>query len=584
MEIIKITVKRFRSINNLTINFNNGIPLVICGSNNVGKTNFLRALDLFFSMDTKKFDVKNDIPYDIEEGKRGAGRNVRFEAIFMDKKDKYKIITTYKHKDKQNKLEINGSKNGTEINEEKIEKIVKQFKFLFVEASNIDIPQIIDHIVDFEVLKVGLDALRKKQSKPLEHLNKFIKESQNSVKGIEKEVKKILDEFIQDVPGINTDGWEIKILFPEYQKLREALTGMIDFTLYDKNKRKMESKGSGIQRTVLLSLMKYITQQSNKNIIWGIDEPEAFLQPALQKKTFNVLKELSQEQNIIMTTHSQYFVDIRNVKNTYLFKADYEEKEFVRKQGETFYKVNTFIESKQSDLEKICEIKKHLGISKNDGWEIHPFNLLVEGEEDKNYILSLLKLFNIVAPNILTTGGVDKTKGYLEFLHMFCEELDYKPKILCLFDFDNAGKKVFNSLKNKNYKYFDYKQRYINRFDGQKDKGYDYEIEDFIPPEIFIDSVNKFLRKRKYKIIKKKDLEDRNKLAYNKKCILNFITARTKQNNSAKSEINFEGNLGAKKIFCEYTCRYLETKKEDTAKIFNKYSKIKDFLEKINSN
>ena len=113
------------------------------------------------------------------------------------------------------------------------------------------------------------------------------------------------------------------------------------------------------------------------------------------------MNEIAKKQNIIFTTHSQHFVDVSNLQNTYLFEADYEKKEYVRKQGEEFYRVKTFTRGDLGELEKIQNIKKHLGISRNDNWEIMKYNLLVEGDEDKKYLEALMDKFCFDKPNIL---------------------------------------------------------------------------------------------------------------------------------------------------------------------------------------
>ncbi|NES52929.1 ATP-binding protein, partial [Escherichia coli] len=104
----------------------------------------------------------------------------------------------------------------------------------------------------------------------------------------------------------------------------------------------MDHKGSGAQRIVLLSLMQCITDKITTDIIWAIDEPEAFLQPKLQKKIMEIFKNIVREkkQPIIMTTHSQYFVDFNNLVNTHLFKLTKEEKIYARKKGRVFQEIN----------------------------------------------------------------------------------------------------------------------------------------------------------------------------------------------------------------------------------------------------
>jgi len=61
IKIKKIQIHRFRSINNLTLDISSDYNInTICGQNNVGKTNILRAINLFF--DKKEFNFKEDVP------------------------------------------------------------------------------------------------------------------------------------------------------------------------------------------------------------------------------------------------------------------------------------------------------------------------------------------------------------------------------------------------------------------------------------------------------------------------------------------------------------------------------------------
>ena len=50
MKIKEISIKRYRSILNLTLEIDDIDKIsTICGANNVGKTNVLRAIDTFFN-------------------------------------------------------------------------------------------------------------------------------------------------------------------------------------------------------------------------------------------------------------------------------------------------------------------------------------------------------------------------------------------------------------------------------------------------------------------------------------------------------------------------------------------------------
>ncbi len=169
---------------------------------------------------------------------------------------------------------------------------------------------------------------------------------------------------------------------------------------------------------------------------------------------FNKLKYEASENQIFITTHSNFFIDLNNLENTFLFAGTKEVKEYSRKPDMVFYKLNTIILD-GSDYVKAMKIKEHFGLKRNDSWEIFPFNIVVEGQEDKDLLVVLFEKFNITVPNILVVGGVDKYKGYLQFINDMCSDMPIKPKLLVLFDKDGGGRSQYESLKNKSYKYFD---------------------------------------------------------------------------------------------------------------------------------
>ena len=553
----------------------------ICGANNVGKTNFLRALDLFFSLNLKNFEPDIDIPYQIAEATRGQGYKTQITCTFLSKKDeKIEIKAVFTKKKNIGKvLYLTGRKRKHTINENDCRKIINEFRFIFVESNNVDLSQRIAQIVNDDVL-LSLDKMRKKQSEPMEVLEKFISKSKTALKQIEQDITKILKDYTGNVEGINSSNWKAEILFPEFIGLRDAISNLINFTLYDSNRRSIDTKGSGIQKIIVLSLIKYISEKSKKNVIWGIDEPEAFLQPALEKKVCSVLEQLSLDIPIIITTHSNHFINVEDTDNTFLFKGKTEIKEYARRKGEKFEKTETLIDD-SSGIDKILAIKRYLGIQRNDSWEILPFNILVEGQEDKNYLISLLELYDYEIPNILISGGADKMQGYLNFLNNFIDELPYKTEVLCLLDCDKAGKNVFkniiNSRKKGKYK-FNIRPLYVNRFDGETDEKFERTVEDLIPPKIFIDQLNKLLKKEDYSTIPKSALSKRTQTANNSKKIIEVAQDFVIQRNSDKERFEMD-NKGAKEFICKKTCDAIRKGKYDS--ILKGNEKIKSFCKEI---
>lgn len=85
----------------------------------------------------------------------------------------------------------------------------------------------------------------------------------------------------------------------------------------------IDEKGSGMQRAVALAMVQVYAeilkeQQGaaiNKPLYLFIDEPEVCLHPKAQEKLFKALLELSENNQIFISTHSPYFLASHHVRN-----------------------------------------------------------------------------------------------------------------------------------------------------------------------------------------------------------------------------------------------------------------------------
>ncbi len=569
MKFIKFSVKRFRSLKDVTIDVSDEGPVVICGENNIGKTNFLRALNIFFNhKEGDLFNAEEDIPHHIYEGSRGGNTNTEMTGYFSDGHKNFTVKTVF-HQDGifENFLD---NKNSDSSNVSvKIENILLSFKYLFIESHNVDLPSLIAIALEKEGL-LALDKKRSKQSKPLKKLEEFIKLSGNAIADIEKDINNCFLK-LTDFDGILKDK-QIKINFAEFDFLREAVIGMTSITLFDGNNYGIGTKGSGAQRAVFLSLMQYISKNSKKNVIWGVDEPEAFLQPKLQKKVADVFREITSTENqpIILTTHSPHFINLQDLSCVHLFIGRQEEKRYARKPGQVYYEMNAGPVETSSNQEKALQIKEHLGIAGNDGWEVLPYNVVVEGEEDKKFLETLMTKANISIPNIIWSGGATKIGGYLQYYNIFAKELSFKPKFICVFDNDKEGKEQSSKINPSKLQYISASIEPLPRFDGKINDGTmknnndeSWEIEDFVPPKLIVDAINSILKKSSYSIITKDQLSNRSKSANIKKQILLYAEECIGHRNPDKEPFVLDGNSGRKKQVCIKACELLNDKPED---------------------
>ena len=316
MILRKFQIKNFRSLINVDIKFIDNLPIVISGENNIGKTNFLRALNVYFNHihDKKLYHAEADIPHHIYHGSRGGRTKTELIGEFDDHG---KIIKLLVHFDAEGNSSY--KLDTKDISDNEAFEFLSEFKFIFIESHNIHLPSLIGAILEKDGL-LALDKKRTKQSRPLEKLKEFINLSRQAITDIENDINHCFKE-LTDFDGILKEA-KILINFAEFDRLRDVIRTMTSITLQDGNNHEIESKGSGAQRAVFLSLMKYISKNiKNKKIIWAIDEPEAFLQPKLQRKVFETLQSMCKEekQTIILTTHSQHFINLRNVDTVNLF-------------------------------------------------------------------------------------------------------------------------------------------------------------------------------------------------------------------------------------------------------------------------
>jgi len=83
--------------------------------------------------------------------------------------------------------------------------------------------------------------------------------------------------------------------------------------------------GGGSQE--LLFLLRHLTEDG---LIFGIEEPESHLHPQLARQLFDILKQISTEKQVFITTHSTVFVDQADPANTWIVRKKNREAQILR--------------------------------------------------------------------------------------------------------------------------------------------------------------------------------------------------------------------------------------------------------------
>ncbi len=91
----------------------------------------------------------------------------------------------------------------------------------------------------------------------------------------------------------------------------------------------IDNKGHGAQRLFILSLLRLYAKrlvlnsgESERTFILAIEEPEIYLHPPAQRNLFSILKRMSSQRQILLCTHSPYFIDMHEYRNVCVVYRD----------------------------------------------------------------------------------------------------------------------------------------------------------------------------------------------------------------------------------------------------------------------
>ncbi|MCK9482368.1 MAG: AAA family ATPase [Bacteroidia bacterium] len=502
IRIENIKIKRYRSINDLILNLDETHNIItICGQNNVGKTNVLRAISLFFNK--TDFSFKDDIP-EYKQMTLGATVYPHISITIKDvkKNNSYSIVKDFNVKNIEDnsikQYSITGKKDGIDITSKDCEKLLESINVLFLPSINVSFPETINYLIDDKFLDIEFGNTRMRGKKG---------DVKSSLEKARTTLQEILDDLTTSIDPIFKEfhnNWGIKFIVPKsINRFREILNEEIEFVLTDDTKSEIKSKGAGLQRLghILLNLriIEKLTA-SKKNCILIIDEPDIYLHSSLQKKLNQRLKEISEKTQVFITTHSPLFIDGYKMKNLFLLELGVTPTFSTRKKQE-----GNILDTKLIDLKKddaIFLIKETLGIEDKDNLIIGKKNLIVEGEEDKRYITELCNFFGLPMCNIIATGGVTNFIKYLDYYNSITETDGDKPKFILLYDNDEEGRLQYDKLNKKTYDKIETKHFFVidaqnTVFSSQKNLKPNIEIEDLIYPEIILELSNKIFSKKK---------------------------------------------------------------------------------------
>ena len=320
--ICSIEIFNFRSIVKLDKGLNPNQLNIIVGQNDIGKSNFLKALNLFFNGET---EIGNTFRFNDDFSKYAVTPNKKAEEI----KIKVNFKTPERFKDKENLIWTKvWRKEGLVVDEIKTQsgKIptgrsgafqwVKKVKFKYVPA--------IRGTEYFNYLMGDLhDALS--EINP----TAFNDASTKFVDGLKLQVELLVQNITTQL------GYSSQIGMPSEFKL---LFSTLDFSL---NKGgaiiSLNKRGDGIKAQHIPIILKFIANHYksvtgkaviNPDTIWGFEEPENNMEMGNAFKLSRIFANFSEDLQIFINTHSPAFYSLAkeftDKTNLYLVKSESE--------------------------------------------------------------------------------------------------------------------------------------------------------------------------------------------------------------------------------------------------------------------
>lgn len=299
MIIKKIRIKNFRSITDIQVDLSD--LTVIMGDNDAGKSNILRAINLFFN-NTTDSDKPFSFPYDFNKNATVAinkAKEIIIEITFSppsNYKEKKDILwrKIWRRDGLFSEREMLSFVDGTEFSSRsKINIWLSRIKFKYVPATK-----------GADYFSQLLGELHDSLSNTVDDQIKAAAKGFTST--INKHTKKIFDE-LDDRLGIKSSiqlPSDLKILFAN-----------LDFQS-DKNLLSLQQRGDGIKARHIPIILRFLADQDNAlrdrgsakfNHIWGYEEPENNLEMTKAFALASDFKEYSNEVQVLLTTHSPAF-------------------------------------------------------------------------------------------------------------------------------------------------------------------------------------------------------------------------------------------------------------------------------------
>lgn len=461
LKIKHIRIKNFRSIVDLSLDTDK--MNIFVGLNDAGKSNVLKALNLFFNGETEPgvaFDFETDYskyaPVRVKKAKE-----LTISIIFaIPERYSYHDDVVWTKVWRDGGLHKDSSVEWNFRPYSKVPTLLKRVRYKYVPAVKSD--------NYFKLLLADLYM-------------SIAKEANNELIEKAEEYSYALDGFTQEI-GLRvqkTVGIKSNLIMPANQV--DIFKELI-FITNDKSGKSIDLsyRGDGIKAVHIPAILKYISEQDNRLMgntavpitsIWGYEEPENGIE---MRKCFDLARELlefSHEVQEFITTHSPAFYQLGNdngAKLYYVYKGEDDYSSQIVEEIDSLElhdKVGIMpiiapvVAEKQAELEAMKDLLSNAKF-------IDKETIFVEGVTDKAYLEMAINAYSKILSEKMHNGKLQIVTreengcgtSLLVDWAIAWMHLNYNSKAVVLLDADKEGmiaKKAINDAKKqikKNYK------------------------------------------------------------------------------------------------------------------------------------
>ncbi|MHB1127897.1 MAG: ATP-dependent nuclease [Bacillota bacterium] len=442
MKISHFRIKSFRTIKReIAVSLKDGTCLV--GPNNVGKSNLLRALQMFFTGYENKYGYtrERDLPFGVNNTQTSLICTFSAE---QDNQYDEEVLSRYHQLHNMIPIPVPTGRDitiyltfssGSNPTYRLFPNTPLPHGTVAADFSRRQKAVVQDVLAKFVLYYVPSNKsfLDLYQSLVLDFIRQEIaNDIQPVLSTIRDHLAQISNEVSQALSGINEGHLHIE-LRPPGPEAKEMLSGF-DFHLLDPQDTSVFSKGVGIQSAAMMAFFLWISRRNRgaqRNTVWLLEEPESYLHPSLATGVSGLVRQLSSEAIVLLTTHSLSFVSKTPERNVGLSIED----------------SSTSAIQFTSYREATTTLRKTLGVEFSDFFNLDLYNLFVEGELDKRYLEWYLDhrlrqgkpgldILGKPTCTIIEFGGVGFLGGFLKANYQFIRP--ERPTV-SVFDGDQAG-------------------------------------------------------------------------------------------------------------------------------------------------